>query len=235
MIAFGADGDVRQHGEVRDTRVIYVENDPALLGIMRSLLEQSAGITVACATTTAAEALADPAVDTADVALLDLGLGAGSVNGIDLGIALRERNRDLGIVIHSQHEASHVLPLFPAGDDMAWSYLPKTGDMRIADVVDVLRSTAAGRSSGTESAEVRSTTTLADLSDRQRAVMALAADGLAAPEIARRLGATHEAVRQELSRAYKVLIPDVGEGEDRRTRAVVAYLRLVRQDTWTES
>lgn len=35
-------------------------------------------------------ALADPAVDTANVALLDLRLGAESVNGIDLGIALRE-------------------------------------------------------------------------------------------------------------------------------------------------
>ena len=76
---------------------------------------------------------------------------------------------------------------------------------------------------------------LAELSDRQRAVMALAADGLAAPEIARRLGTTHEGVRQDLSRAYRILVPDVAEGEDRRTRAVVAYLRLVRQDTWTES
>lgn len=220
---------------VRATRVIYVENDPALLGIIRGMLDEMTGIEVVCACTTAAEALAHPAVDTADVALLDLGLGADSVNGIDLGIALRERNANIGIVIHSQHEVSHVLPLLPAGDDMAWSYLPKTGDMRISDVVDVLRSTAAGMSSGREAPVIRSITSLADLTDRQRAVMALAADGLAAPEIARRLGTTHEGVRQELSRAYRVLIPDVEEGQDRRTRAVVAYLRLVRQDTWTES
>lgn len=220
---------------VRATRVIYVENDPALLGIIRGLLEEQLGIEVVCACTTAAEALASPAVATADVALLDLGLGTDSMNGIDLGIALRERNRDIGIVIHSQHEVGHVLPLLPSGDDMAWSYVPKTGDMRIADVVDVLRSTAAGRSTGTEGMPPVRARSLAELTDRQRAVMALAADGLAAPEIARRLGTTHEGVRQELSRAYKVLIPDLAEGEDRRTRAVVAYLRLVRQDTWTDS
>lgn len=224
-----------QHDPVRATRVIYVENDPALLGIIRDLLERQIGIEVVCACTSAAEALAHPAVETADVALLDLGLGAESLNGIDLGITLRERNADIGIVIHSQHEVSHVLPLLPAGDDMAWSYVPKTGDMRIADLVAVLRSTAAGMSTGREAPTVRQLSSLADLSDRQRAVMALAADGLAAPEIARRLGTTHEAVRQELSRAYRVLIPDVEEGQDRRTRAVVAYLRLVRQDTWTES
>lgn len=224
-----------QHGTVRATRVIYVENDPALLGIIRDLLTRVEGVEVVCACTTAAEALAHPAVATADVALLDLGLGADSINGIDLGIALRERNPQIGIVIHSQHEVGHVLPLLPSGDDMAWSYLPKTGDMKVADVVDVLRSTAAGLSSGRDAPVVRTVTSLADLTDRQRAVMALASDGLAAPEIARRLGTTHEGVRQELSRAYRVLIPDVSEGEDRRTRAVVAYLRLVRQDSWTDS
>jgi two-component system, NarL family, response regulator DesR len=220
---------------VRATRVIYVENDPALLGIFTTLLEAHAGIEVVCACTSAQAALAHAAVETADVALLDLGLGACSMNGIDLGIALRERNHNLGIVIHSQHEVSHVLPLLPSGDDMAWSYVPKTGDMAVSDIVAVLKSTAAGRSTGTEESEAPDTRSLADLTDRQRAVMALAADGLAAPEIARRLGASHEAVRQELSRAYRVLIPTVGEGEDRRTRAVVAYLRLVRQDSWTES
>jgi DNA-binding NarL/FixJ family response regulator len=214
---------------------MYVENDPALLGIFRDLLEAQEGIEVVCACTSAAEALASPTVESADVALLDLGLGSGSMNGIDLGIALRERNSDIGIVIHSQHEVGHVLPLLPAGDDMAWSYLPKTGDMRIADVVAIVKSTAAGRSLGTDGGANVHVRSLADLTDRQRAVMALAADGLAAPEIARRLGTTHEAVRQDLSRAYRVLIPDVAEGDDRRTRAVVAYLRLVRQDTWTES
>ncbi len=223
------------HEHVRATRVIYVENDPALLGIIRDLLEAQVGIEVVCACSNAAEALASPTVATADVALLDLGLGTDSMNGIDLGIALRELNRDIGIVIHSQHEVGHVLPLLPSGDDMAWSYMPKTGDMRIADVVDVLRSTAAGISSGTDVQPTVSRRSLAELSDRQRAVMALAADGLAAPEIARRLGTTHEGVRQDLSRAYRILVPDVAEGEDRRTRAVVAYLRLVRQDTWNES
>jgi len=225
-----------QHERVRATRVIYVENDPALLGIITNLLEQQIGIDVIHACSSAHEALAHPSVEQADVALIDLALGSGSMNGIDLGIALRERNSDIGIVIHSQHEVSHVLPLLPAGDDMGWSYVPKTGDMRISDVVAILRSTAAGRSIGTDTpGDSAGPQTLSALTDRQRAVMALAADGLAAPEIARRLGATHEAVRQELSRSYKVLVPTYSEGDDRRTRAVVAYLRLVRQDSWTES
>jgi len=226
---------MRHNIVMRATRVIYVENDPALMGIFGSLLEQQPGIDIVKSCTSSTEALNDDTVDTADVALLDLGLGYGSMNGIDLGIAMRQRNPNLGIVIHSQHEVGHVLPLIPQHDSMAWSYIPKTGDMSVSRIVTILKSTAAGQSIGMGAEPVEQSGSVAELSDRQRAVMALAASGLGAPEIARRLNSSHEAVRQELTRAYRILVPTMGDGEDRRTRAVIAYLHLVKPDTWIDS
>ena len=74
---------------VRPTRVIYVENDPALRGIMTQLLEQRADIDVLLATGIAHEAIDQRLAEQADVALLDLALGSSQINGIDLGLALR--------------------------------------------------------------------------------------------------------------------------------------------------
>jgi hypothetical protein len=40
------------------------------------------------------------------------------------------------------------------------------------------------------------------------------------------VGCTYEALRQELSVCYRVLVPDVSVDEDRRVKAILAYLEL---------
>ena len=67
---------------------------------------------------------------------------------------------------------------------------------------------------------------LARLTPRQREVMAFAALGLDARAIAERLHLAHVSVRRELSRSYRVLVPDAEPGTDLRTSAVLEYLRL---------
>lgn len=217
---------------MRPTRLIYVENDPALRGIMSSLLAAEPALELLFSAGGADEALARPEVLDADVALLDLALGAHQMTGIDLGIALRERNENLGIVIHSQHDPQRILHRFPAEDRMGWFLAPKRGDLSMAELVTVLRSAARGLVGEPATAATGNTIALSGLSDRQRAVMALAAEGLGAPAIARLVGRSADSVRQDLSRAYAVLLPEIGEGEDRRTRAVIEYLRQVREEAW---
>ena len=79
---------------MRATRLIYVENDPALLGIMGSLLAESPEIDVVLATESPAEAIAFESIEFADVALLDLALGAGEMNGVG-GPLSRNRARSI--------------------------------------------------------------------------------------------------------------------------------------------
>ena len=215
---------------VRPTRVIYVENDPALRGIVTQLLEQRPEIEILLATGYAHEALDQRLADQADVALLDLALGSSQMNGIDLGLALRCLNDNVGIVIHSQYRLDTVARTVPPEALIGWVTLPKTGDMPIGELVRTLRDAARGMTS-TEPASIETSSPLEDLTIRQRAVMGMTASGVKTTEIARRLRISHDAVRQDLSRAYRVLVPSVDPAaDDLRTRAVLAYLELTRED-----
>lgn len=221
---------------MRDTRVIYVENDPALQSIMAKLLADVDGIEVVFATHSPQEALATEWVMTADVALLDLALGSDTLNGIDLGVALRERNPNIGIVLYSQYSLRNIARRVPQSLSMGWSFIQKSGDMKIEELAEVLKLTAQGHSrddaqAATADPHVDAATVLNQLTPRQRAVMALVTTGLSAPEIAQRLGATQDSVRKDRSRAYRVLVPD-GAGKDVRTRAVLRYLELTKDESW---
>jgi len=215
---------------VRPTRVIYVENDPALRGIMTQLLEQRPDIEILLATGIAHEAIDRRLAEQADVALLDLALGSSQMNGIDLGLALRSLNDNIGIVIHSQYRLDTVARVVPPEALIGWVTLPKSGELPIADLVQTLRDAARGMTL-TEPLADSETLPLESLTIRQRAVMGMAASGLKSTEIARRLHISHDAVRQDLSRAYKILVPDADpDADDLRTRAVLTYLELTRDD-----
>jgi DNA-binding NarL/FixJ family response regulator len=215
---------------VRPTRVIYVENDPALRGIITQLLEQRPEIEVLLATGFAHEALDQSIAERADVALLDLALGSAQMNGIDLGLALRSLNDNIGIVIHSQYRLDTVARTVPPDALFGWVTLPKSGELSIDDLVKALRDAARGMTS-TEIPTDEGSHPLEDLSIRQRAVMGMVASGVKTTEIARRLRISHDAVRQDLSRAYRLLVPDADpEADDLRTRAVLVYLELTRDD-----
>lgn len=219
---------------MRPTRVIYVENDPALRGIVSRFLAQRPELEVVLTASNGSEVLDSSAVAEADVALLDLALGMDQMNGIDLGIALRERNPNIGIVIHSQHTVDHLARRVPEATRIGWSFLPKSGDMDIDDLVSVLRVTARGIAIGNmhEQVEDNNESPLDLLSPRQRAVMALAASGMSAPQVAKRLGVSHDSVRHDLSRAYRHLVPEAEPGDDLRTRAILTYLQAVRDNEW---
>lgn len=213
---------------MRPTRVIYVENDPALLGILTRLLRRRDDIEILLATESVDAVLAFDSLGTADVALLDLALGPHQMNGIDLGLALRRHNPNIGIVLHSQHPLDQIERRLPESEQMGWSTIPKTGEMRIDHLVSVLRSTAQGMSH--RQTGERPTNGFDELSARQRTIMGLAASGLSTKEIARRMGSTEAAIRQDLSKAYRVLVPNATEADDLRTRAVLEYLRLHNPD-----
>ena len=219
-----------QHCGVRPTRVIYVENDPALRGIITQLLDQRPEIEVLLATGIAHEALDQRIAEQADVALLDLALGSSQMNGIDLGLALRSLNDNIGIVIHSQYRLDTVARTVPPEALIGWVTLPKSGELPIEEMVQTLRDAARGMTLTEPAAEAQSHP-LEALTIRQRAVMGMAAAGGKSTEIGRRLRISHDAVRQDLSRAYKILVPDADpDADDLRTRAVLAYLELTRDD-----
>ncbi len=214
---------------MRPTRLIYVENDPALRGILARLLDKHPDIELLLHADTPGAALHRGLVESADVALLDLALGNDEMNGIDLGLAMRRLNENIGIVIHSQYRLDTVARSVPPEVLFGWSALPKSGEMPIEEIVEVVRGTAQGRSFGIEG-NTDTESPLQILTMRQRAVMGMTASGIKATEIARRLAVTPETVRQDLSKAYRVLVPEAREEIDLRTKAILVYHDLIRDD-----
>lgn len=218
---------------MRPTRVLYVENDPALRGILAYALQQHPDLELNAAVGDADAALAAAREYHFDVALLDLALGGDSMNGHELGLALREITNDIGIVIYSQHAVSDFTRTLPEDIRFGWSVIQKRADIGIDYLAEVLRATARGESvidtQILKAREESAVSPIERLTLRQRQIMALAASGLDANAIAEELHLAPVTIRQELSRIYAILVPNPKRGTDLRTTAVLRYLRETRR------
>lgn len=215
----------------RPKRVLYVENDPALRGIISKALRESSEILEVFDYATGEEAKEHDGIKQLDVALIDLSLGFGLMDGLAIGIELRRQNEYLGVVIYSQHPFETVQELVQFEKLENWSYVPKQATLNIQNLIEVLTETAQGKSiiqaEITPSAHP-SRGVLDLLSPRQHLTMSLLASGYDSKYIAEKLGISMESVRQDLSRAYSILIPEPAEGTDIRISAIMKHQSLVR-------
>jgi DNA-binding NarL/FixJ family response regulator len=221
-----------ERSESPPLRILYVEDDPALRGILSTLLRSRGDIIIKAAVDSSAEALRIAQDQEIDVALLDVALGQDDLTGIELGMALRRLKPHIGIVLLSQHHIPSFLARVDESQRKGWSFILKRADLHPRYLSDVIHATARGLNVVDPGMVVETAASegvaLLQLSDRQLSVMALAAQGLDSPSIAAQLGLTAASVRQDLSRAYQVLVPDPPAGADLRTLAVIRYLRETR-------
>ena len=219
---------------MRPIRVIYVENDSALRRILGEMLAKSNDLELVGAFANADEVIDRAIVRSADVALLDFSLDPNGLNGIELGIALRNINEYIGIVVYSQYSVSRMVSRVPKAIRDGWSFFDKSAEMSLSDYVDIIRATASGKGNwesvaNDEVAKIEAHSSIYfQLSPQQRSIMALAAQGRAAKEIALQLGLTYSYVRKELSRSYAILLPDAAPTDDLKTAAVLKYMELTR-------
>lgn len=208
-------------------RVLYVEGDPLLAEMLAAQLRDDPRIVDVAAHCTPREATDSPALPGVDVALLELALGHGVPSGIDLGLALRASRPGLPIVVLSQHRVPRVEDAVPERERYGWSFIQKGRSVGVVQIVEILQEAVAGRTRVSTDWETQpAADLLARLTPRQREVMTLAAAGYDARGIAERIYLSHVSVRRELSRAYRILVPDAQPGMDLRTAAVIEYLRL---------
>lgn len=215
----------------RGLRVLYVENDEALLGLLGNSLEIHPSIQSLHKASNSEQAFELSSKNSFDSALIDISLGQGSISGVELASTLREKNEHLGIVLLSQHITNNYLNELPQQFGYGWSAIQKSANLSIDYLVQVLQATANGLNVSQPNLPrelVENDNLASQLTTRQRQVIALAATGLDATEIAKRLGLAAVTVRQELSKSYKILIPEPKPGTDLRTAAVLRYLRDTR-------
>lgn len=219
---------------MRATRVLYIENDAALRNILGGMLNKSPGLELLADFGRSDEALDRQLVRQADVALIDFALDQNGLNGVELGIALRNINEYIGIVIYSQFSVRPMVNRVPKDMRSGWSFFEKSATMEIQDYADILFSTAAGKGNWEEvlradSSEQDSESAIFfTLTPRQRSIMSLTIQGRSAQEIATKLDLSYSYVRKELSRAYSILLPHVNSPTDLKTAAVIKFMELMR-------
>lgn len=220
--------------DVRPTRLLYVENDSALRRILGEMLDQSKELEILGSYANSDEALNRTLVRKSDVALIDFSLDQNGLNGVELGIALRNINEYIGIVIYSQYSVSQMVSRVPKGMRSGWSFFDKSAEMNLEDYVGIIRATASGKGNWEEVANSEDQNNEAQssiyfqLSPRQRSIMTLTSQGKSAQDIAQQLDLSYSYVRKELSRSYAVLLPESKPSDDLKTAAILKYRELMR-------
>jgi DNA-binding NarL/FixJ family response regulator len=219
---------------MRPTRLLYVENDPALRRILGEILDRSPELELVASVAGSAEAMNRELVKKADVALIDFSLDQNGLNGVELGIALRNINEYIGICIYSQFTVQPMVNRVPASMREAWSFFDKSAEMKLTDYLKIIKDTAKGKGNWSEvlqnENDVKETESslFFSLTPRQRSILTLCTTGNSPQEIAKQLGISYSYVRKELSRAYAILLPNADQGSDLKTAAVLKYMELLR-------
>ncbi|HEX4190687.1 MAG TPA: response regulator transcription factor [Marmoricola sp.] len=154
-----------------------------------------------------------------DVAVIDLRLPDGS--GLDLVRALRKERNDLGIVVLTMYAGDEQI--FAAMDAGASAFVGK--DAPSGEVIAAARHAAVAPRSFTcaglpEAMMRRMTSATPRLSDRERQVLDLLADGLGVATIAANLYISESTAKTHIAKVYEKL------GAGNRAQALVAAMRM---------
>jgi DNA-binding NarL/FixJ family response regulator len=167
-----------------------------------------------------------------DVAIVDIRMPpTHSLEGLEAALVMRSRWPDLGVLLLSQYiETKHVMRLI-AGGGRGVGYLLKD---RVADLDDFRSAVrSVGNGGSVIDPEVitrlvvknRDRDSLSEVTDRERAVLAMMAEGRSNLAISERLGLSLKTVESHVHSIFSKLDLEPAPDDHRRVLAVLTYLR----------
>lgn len=172
------------------------------------------------------------AVETAAVVILDIRMPPTHTDeGLLAARRIRREHPDIGVLLLSHHIESHHATELLSQTTGRIGYLLKD---RVADVdefIDAVRRVASGGSAIDPLVvtqllgQKRSRDVVGDLTEREKSVLALMAEGRSNDSIASRLGISPKTLETHIGTIYSKLGLEPTEGEHRRVLAVLSYLR----------
>jgi DNA-binding NarL/FixJ family response regulator len=213
----------------RPLRIVVADDSALLREGIASLLED-AGHEVVGRSGNADDLLVQVRSLGPDIAIVDVRMPPGNADdGLVAAVAIRSSHPDVSVLVLSQHlEPAYMLEL--VGDDASGvGYLLKE---RVRDVGEFIDSVERVASGGTAfDPEVvkslvggRRRSALEELTERERSVLALVAEGRSNRAIAKQLYLSSRAVERHVQAIFQKLgLPD-SEDDNRRVLAVLALL-----------
>ena len=211
---------------------VALADDAAVLreGLARVLAE--AGIEVAAQVGTADELLAAVEELRPDVAVVDIRMPpTWNDEGLAVAEEIRRRYPQVGVLLLSQYiEAEYALRLLEGGRERI-GYLLKERVLDVGDLVRAIERVAAGETVVDPAlvsqllGRARQGSPLDQLTPREREVLSLMAEGLTDRGISARLFVTPNTVETHVRHIIGKLGLPATPADNRRVRAVLAYLR----------
>jgi DNA-binding NarL/FixJ family response regulator len=212
---------------------VVIADDTALLrqGLARLLTE--AGIEVSGEAANSDELLVLVERERPDIAVVDIRMPPTHTDeGLVAAAEIRARYPEVGVLVLSQYvDAEYALRLVN-GDSMRCGYLLKDRVTNARELVGALERISAGEVVVDPElvdgllARRREADSLAALTDREREVLRLMAEGLTDRGIAERLWVTPKTVETHVRHILRKLDIPSGTAHNRRVHAVLAQLRV---------
>ncbi len=210
-------------------RVVVAEDDVLYREGLASVLERT-GFTVVGQACNGNDLLAMVQAERPDAVVADIRMPpTHTTEGIDAARTIRERSPGTGVLVLSAHlDTEFALELVTRGNGLG--YLLKSRVSEIADFVDAVQQVARGAvvvDPGVVAELVntrRSDDPLAQLTSREREVLALMAEGRSNAGIGKRLWITESTVEKHIrSVMTKLDLPDTDD-DHRRVLAAITFL-----------
>lgn len=210
---------------------ITLAEDSALLREGVAQLLTAEGHQIVDSVGNAEDLLAAVATDCPDLVIVDVRMPPTFVDeGIHAALTLRQDHPGLGVLVLSQYvERQHAGKLLDGSGGIG--YLLKD---RVSDIAGFLAAIDRISEGGTAfdpevihrllAARDREATPLAELTERERAVLALMAEGHSNASIARQLFVSQSAVEKHSNMIFTKLRLPSGDSYNRRVSAVLRYL-----------
>jgi len=219
----------REDGDSRPLRVVVADDDALLREGIASLLKDAGHVVVGQARN-APELLLKVRSYLPDVAIVDVRMPPANLDdGLLAAVEIRRSHPTVSVLVLSQYlEAAYMLEL--VGDDASGvGYLLKDRVRDVAEFLDAVQRVALG-GTAFDPAVVNSLvggrrrSLLDDLTEREREVLSLIAEGRSNRAIAGRLHLSPRAIERHVQAVFqKLRLPD-SEEDNRRVLAVLALL-----------
>jgi DNA-binding NarL/FixJ family response regulator len=226
-----ASGDVTPGGDKASEplRVVIAEDDALLREGIASLLRE-AGHEVVGTAGDASTLMLKIRSYVPDVAIVDLRMPPGDDDaGLIAASEIRRSHPTVSVLVLSQHlEPAYMLEL--VGDNASGvGYLLKERVRHVADFIQSVERVAAGGTAFDPAVvsslvAARRRSVLDELSDRERAVLSLIAEGRSNRAIARQLHLSPRAIERHVQTIFQTLRLPESEDDNRRVLAVLALL-----------
>ncbi|WP_202919350.1 response regulator [Saccharothrix deserti] len=211
-------------------RTVLAEDGALLREGLAALLDRF-GFQVVAAVGDAEALIAAVAEHNPDLVVTDIRMPPGfSDEGLRATVRLRQDRPELRVVVLSQFvETSYASDLLDSGGGIGVGYLLKdrVGDVR--EFISTLHRVAAGETvvdpQVVRKLLKRSSTPLATLSNREREVLGLVAEGYSNAAIAEKLVVSEAAVNKHVGNIFTKLGFTPGDDRNRRVLATLTYLR----------